>query len=689
MSMKNKIICLLSVIVLTFTFIGCNTDLIEELKKFEVDNIFFSASDLGLDAIDEVTVGNDLVVEVYKETENEKIGVKLVSVGYGTTEIKVNGKDAEGTSLITTITVSVDYTGKITYVILTPDGSKKEIQTSKDEETVDFDKVTYTYDKHTLTSEPPIKSTDSEVAEIVLDSELNITVIGKKEGKSEILLVDENGNFVEIKVEVDKELRMITKFRAGTFTKNKETFDFSQINFEIDDETLIVSENDIVIITTTKDGIILEGKTAGETVIVISKKGPRNTIKTAKIKVKVALDGTMVTEVEPYDPASIFTKQVKEVLKGILNSQMTPITLKSEDTSIIEVATTNNSQDPIHFTSKNPGSTVVYVETEEKPNPTGLLDIGTEIHPAEKYKLNVTVEEDGFVVIEKVTIIKEYPYSTIIYEYSYNSDLSLSNEPAVPVIVSTPVAIGSETFKLPAGSHNTIWKVDDVVVDGTDSSLCFEDPTEEGEKYISFTTYVPSPNSDENSGEIKITNNIKVTTSIKTYSVTLEKNGGVYKSGKPDVQIPKTINYYSAVLPLPTADDFESRMEEGLKFIGWFTKPDFSGKIVTTLENLCGDITLYARWSIVGNATFTISYLPGNMHEIIYDENTKTASIESVEGSTYQWYVDTVKQEGQTSSTFSFAQFTTPGIYEVSVVEITKDNRYYNSRLYLTVEASN
>ncbi len=125
-----------------------------------------------------------------------------------------------------------------------------------------------------------------------------------------------------------------------------------------------------------------------------------------------------------------------------------------------------------------------------------------------------------------------------------------------------------------------------------EDSFTLNDATKSGFEFLGwytdseFTNQITSiSNSTEN-----ITLYAKFT--IANYTITYDLNGGVNGDN------PSTYNVESSVtLNNPT--------KTGAVFIGWFTTADFSGNMVSNLDEFTGNITLYAWFDAI---TYTITY---------------------------------------------------------------------------------
>lgn len=78
------------------------------------------------------------------------------------------------------------------------------------------------------------------------------------------------------------------------------------------------------------------------------------------------------------------------------------------------------------------------------------------------------------------------------------------------------------------------------------------------------------------------------------YSITYEKNGGVWDSQDGGYYPPETYSKESETISLPRGGDI---LRTGYIFDGWYTSSDFSGEPVTLItKGSFGDLTLYAKW---------------------------------------------------------------------------------------------
>ena len=77
---------------------------------------------------------------------------------------------------------------------------------------------------------------------------------------------------------------------------------------------------------------------------------------------------------------------------------------------------------------------------------------------------------------------------------------------------------------------------------------------------------------------------------VQEFEVEYNLDGGTNNPGNPA----KIKNYE---LPFTLKDP----VKEGYKFLGWYTKADFSGDPVEKLENLTGKVTLYAKFELIEN----------------------------------------------------------------------------------------
>ncbi len=114
--------------------------------------------------------------------------------------------------------------------------------------------------------------------------------------------------------------------------------------------------------------------------------------------------------------------------------------------------------------------------------------------------------------------------------------------------------------------------------------LCSCDPV----RQVDTTTTNDTPTSSQTPTQPSDTSSQLPSGSYETpKSVSYELNGGQQNGGNPQIYIPGT----EAKVYAPT--------RYGHVFEGWYTSPTFQGEAISNLQYESGDITLYARWSLV------------------------------------------------------------------------------------------
>ena len=113
--------------------------------------------------------------------------------------------------------------------------------------------------------------------------------------------------------------------------------------------------------------------------------------------------------------------------------------------------------------------------------------------------------------------------------------------------------------------------------------LCACEPV----RQVDTTTTNPTPSTSETQKPTDTSSQLPSGSYETPNYVTYELNGGTQNGGNPMIYISGT----SAKVYSPT--------KYGHVFEGWYTSPTFQGEPVTDLKYESGDITLYARWSLV------------------------------------------------------------------------------------------
>ena len=132
---------------------------------------------------------------------------------------------------------------------------------------------------------------------------------------------------------------------------------------------------------------------------------------------------------------------------------------------------------------------------------------------------------------------------------------------------------------------------------------------------------------------------------------------------------------------------------ENYGFVEWNTKSDGSGtayldeaEILNLTTENGAEIVLYAQWEII-ETSIEVTFPSYNDPEklITYDEESQTFTAKE-EYSSYEWYIDGVLQETQTSNSFDLdTDNMTGGIYTVMLIVTTESGDMYSAEYPVTI----